>query len=93
MLVKQLTYKNSMLIFQEAGVEKLLNNAYKVPEDGQLTTAYVLAALQTPEEGAAFKEVAAYAMLQGEMYVKYVICSEQVFEACGLKAGEARIIR
>ena len=34
-----------------------------------------------------------YAMQQGDMAVKYVVCQKSVWEACGLKGGQARMVR
>jgi hypothetical protein len=44
----------------------------------------------TLNHAAALK---AYAMEQGDMAVRYGVCHTTVWAACGLSAGEARLIR
>ena len=92
-IVKQLTYKNSAMLPTEEAVQMFIAEAMATPESVRNTKAYTLVAIGTNEEGKAFQQTAAYAMQQGDMSVKYGVCTRPMWDTCRLGSGEARLVR
>jgi hypothetical protein len=54
-LVKQLCYKNSVMLMSEEGVNAFITEGMQEPERTEDTKAYTMVALATDEESSAFQ--------------------------------------
>ena len=92
-LVDQLTYKNSVILLSKVAVQDYLSTAATKPPDHIRIRAYVLFNLLSKDEEKSFTEVAAYAMQQGAVGVKYAVCPKRFLKECNLQPGEAKLWR
>jgi len=93
LLLGQLQYKNSQVLLSKRAVEEFFIEAMEKPSSTVKIRAYVMINMENKEDEKSFTEVAAYAMQQGAMGVKYAVCPKKLLAYCRIDAGQARLWR